>query len=217
MTVDQSQTPRGSADPKAGGEGSNGNAQDHGDSGGGSGSVAYETHRKLLAEKKRRDEELAAANAKIEAFQADMKAREEAELRQKEDYKRLLELREKELLETKAKNESFQRMVEEATKIQALQKALNGALDPKFRPLVDIDQIVLDPATGKVDELSVTAYAEKFRQTYPTVLVGTKMAPGMPTNAPQGGGGSLTYEAWLKLPRDEMIKRQKDVEGFRKG
>ena len=60
--------------------------------------VAYETHQKLLREKKAIQEKAAELATKLASFEANQKAQDEAKLKEKEDYKALLALRESEAL-----------------------------------------------------------------------------------------------------------------------
>lgn len=178
---------------------------------GASGSVAYETHRKLLNEKKKRDEELAQAREMIAKHELDAKERIEADLKQKEDYKKLLELREKELNEMKAESEKFKLRITEAKKLDAFLKAVNGVVPDRYWNMIDTDQIVIDLSTGQVDSISVAKAAETFRVTYPEIVQVKGGTTGMPQNAPAGGSASITYEEWKNLPAAEMRKHLKNV------
>lgn len=171
--------------------------------------VSYDTHRRLLAEKKKRDEENAALRSRLDAIEAANREREEAELKAKEDYKKLVELREKELTEVRAKLDQKERIFTEAKKLDHFTRALGTSIQPQYLGLVNTDEILLDPATGAVDEPSVARAVENFRQRYPEIIPTRHGA--LPAGAPIGNGGGLTYEQWLKLPVDEMRKRRKDV------
>lgn len=214
MSVDQSPGSSGApANPSGNVQPGNSDHQDLGNPGG---TVSYETHRKLLSEKKRRDEELAEARAKADQLAADLKAREEKELREKEDFKKLLEIREKELLETKAEAQKLSSTMAEARKLDAFMRSLNGQVPRKYWGMIDTDSIVIDPSTGNVDEMSVGKAVENFRKEFPEI-VQVKGAPiGMPTAAPGGSGGTLTMDQWKALPLKEKVARQKDVEGFKR-
>jgi hypothetical protein len=212
MTGNTSQGGAGGAANHSGGTDSTTNSNSSENGGGDSGGqVSYETHRKLLAEKKRRDEELALAREMIAKHEREAKEREESELRQKEDYKKLLELREKELTDARAEAEAHRRRMAEAQKIDAFLKAVNGTVPDRYWNLIDTDQIVIDPTTGKVDQISVTKAAEAFRANFPEVVMTKGGSLGMPQGAPRGGSGSISYEEWLQLPVAEMKKRMKDV------
>lgn len=173
--------------------------------------VSYETHRKLLAEKKKAAEELAATRAALDKLEAEKREREEADLKAKEDFKSLLAIREKELNEIKAESEKTKRQVLEARKLDSFLRSVNGVIDRRYWGLIDTDQIIVDPTTGEIDPLTVTKAAEAFRQTYPEIVAAPGRSIGMPTAAPTGGRVGLTYKDWLALPANEMAKRRKEV------
>lgn len=172
--------------------------------------VAYETHAKLLGEKKRLAEAKAAADAELETLRAKEKEREEQELAKQKNYEQILKNRDEEL---KALREGAARVETErlqARKLDAFIKTLGGTLEDKFWSLVDLDKIAIDPATKAVDEMSVAKYVEDYRKTYPETIR-KPGAPSMPSNAPQGTGGRLTVEEWKALPLKEKRARMHEV------
>lgn len=171
--------------------------------------VAFETHRKLLAEKKQVAAENAALKSRLDALEADNRKREEADLKAKEDWQKLAELREKESAELKAQVEENKRIFADAKKIDGFTKSLGASIPSQYLGLIDTNEILIDPATGKVDEGSVTKAVENFRARYPEII-GTRKG-SLPAGAPAGSGGGLTYEAWLKLPPKEMVARKSEV------
>lgn len=158
-------------------------------------SVAYDTYRKVLSEKKRRDDEVATLREQVESLQSADKQRTETELKQKEDYKQLLELRDQELAEAKTQLGSLGKQRADASKLDAFLSALDGKVDKKFWHLVNLDKIVVDPESGNVDEMSVTKQVEDFRTSYPEIIT-VKGLSKMPSQSPRGAGstdvGSLT-------------------------
>lgn len=173
-------------------------------------SVAYETHRKLLGEKKKRDEDLDAARKQIAEFQAKEKERDELGLKEKENFKGLLEIREKELAEVKQSLAHKERVLENGMKLDAFTRALSGKLADEYYPLVDLDAIKTDPATGMPDAGSVQAAAKAFETRY-TRVIERGTGARLPNDAARGGNGKLSREEWLKLPSKEMKARLKDV------
>ena len=173
-------------------------------------SVSYETHRRLLSEKKRAAEELKAANEKIAAHEKAARESLERELKEKEDFRALAELRQKELDEIKAKTVAMENNIAEARKVDSFLKTLNVPIEKQYWTLIDTSSIVVDPTTGRPDQMSVAAAVQKFRETYPRV-VAVGGSTGMPSSAPAGGKGGLTKEEWMKLPSKEMIARRSEV------
>lgn len=132
--------------------------------------VAYETYQKALREKKNAQEKLTELSSKLAAYEAKLKQEEEVKLKEKEDFKSLLQLREKELGEFKAKYEQTQNAIVEGMKFNAFKKSLSGNLDEAFYPLVDLSSIPTDPNTNLPDEASIKKAAQEFEQKYARII-----------------------------------------------
>lgn len=175
--------------------------------------VSYETHRKLLGEKKKRDEENALLKKQLEESQAKEKARMESELKEKEDYKKLLELREAEKKELETKYTQLDSSLKDSAKLSAFLDKLGGSVEKQYWGLVNLDEILIDPNTGSIDEASVKQAASKFEQTYPLVIKKAGSSAKLPNDAAKGGNGKLTYSEWKALKTSkEMKERQGDVD-----
>jgi len=167
-------------------------------------SVAYETHVKLLKEKKKLQEEL-------DATQKAIKEREEADLRAKEDFKKIAELRETEAKELREKLTTVEARERNGMKLDAFLSSLDGAVDKRFWGHIPLDQIVVDPESGEPDPMSVTKVVEWFRKEYFDIIKKPGQAT-VPNTAPQGsaGNGKITRAAWLALDHKEMSKWKPD-------
>lgn len=166
--------------------------------------VAYETHVKLLKEKKKLQEE-------YDAIQKQNRDREEADLRLKEDFKKIAELREAEAAELRSKLTTVEARERNAIKLDAFLSSLDGSVDKRFWGHIPLDQIIVDPESGEPDPMSVTKVVEAFRKEYYDII----KKPGQPTvpnTAPQGapGSGKITRAAWLTLDHKEMVKWKPD-------
>jgi hypothetical protein len=178
--------------------------------------VAYETYQKLLSEKKARDAQLAEYQRRFDEIEQQRRNETESKLKQKEDYQSLLKLREQELDEMRSKLSAkdselgeTKRTIESGVKLQSFLNALEGVVDRKYWSMIDLDSVLIDPTTGTPDPTSVKKSADLFAKSFPE-LVQKKSVPRPPGSAPQNNNG-LSYEEWLKLPVDEMKKRQKDI------
>lgn len=161
--------------------------------------VAYETHRKLLGEKKKLQE-------KYQSLEQRLAEIEENKLKEKEDYKGLYENTKEEL--GKLHIELSQKKEEEiaSRKLSAFLEILPGQVDKKYWGHVDLDKILLDPETGEIDQMSVTKVAKTFEQTYPEIII-KNGSVNLPNQSPKGNQGqTITYSEWLKLPLKEMEK-----------
>ncbi len=165
--------------------------------------VDYATYLKVLDEKKK-------LQAAVKAREAADKERSEAELKEKQEWKKLAELREKEVLEIKAKEAETQKFIANSRKMDAFLKALPGEIEKQYWPLIDLEEIACNPETGIPDAQAVQKYATEFQASYGKIL-SKPNGPKMPNEAANGSGAGLTYEEWLKLPTAEMRKRQKEV------
>lgn len=161
-----------------------------------------EHNAKLLGEKKKVSE-------KYGSLEQQLKEKEEKELKEKEDFKTLLKLREEELEKNKKdlEQERFQR--QQGMKLDAVLSLVDGKIDQKFWGMIDLEQIKLNPDSGQPDQMSVSQYVENFKKTYPE-LIKTGIPQTTPPNAPQNGE-ILTYEKWLSLPAKDQKARYKEM------
>lgn len=171
--------------------------------------VAYETHMKLLGEKKRQQEELLKTKELLSKFESEKKEIEEKSLREKEDFKKLFEARDAELKTEKEKRLEIEKAINDSRKMNSFLKNVGAPIEEKYWNLIDLDKIAIDPNTGKPDESIVKSYAEEFKKNFWEV-VKTKTGT-MPNESTSREASGLTYEQWLKLSHAEQKKRLKDV------
>lgn len=163
-------------------------------------SVSYETHRKLLDEKKK-------IQARLEAIEAEKRQAEEAELVRKGETQKLLDLAKKEAEELRSKLTQKEQRELQAKKMAAVIRGLGTSVDEKWYGVLGqhIDDVVVNPDTGEIEMMSVTNIVEDLKKTWPEML--KKPAVGMPADAPRGeGSGMIDRSAWLKLSAKEMAK-----------
>lgn len=160
-------------------------------------SVALETHRKLLDEKKK-------LQLKVEAFEAKQKELEEADARKRGDLEAILKSREDELAKEREKRISLETTFERGQKLNAVIDALGGNLDPKWYRLIDVSKVPLNPETGEADQMSVANLVEALKKEWPEMV---KHTGSLPSAAPKGlpnGSGAITRSEWMKLPYAKM-------------
>jgi hypothetical protein len=215
---DETTTAGGQTDTSGAGDGAGTSTTDSGSAGGGgdesgrSGEdVSYETHRRLLSQKKKLQEERDRLLADKEKRDAEAVLAEKTRLEEQGEYKQLLDLERKKNEELAGQLNTFETTSKQAKKLDAVLTATNGKIPKKFWGLIDLGSVVVDPETGEVDAMSVTKTVENLRAEYPEIIR-TGKGGSLPPNAPQGSGqGTLTYDEWKKLPLDEMKKRQAEV------
>ena len=162
-------------------------------------SVTYETHRKLLDEKKK-------IQARLEAFEAEKKAKEEEEAKRKGDFETLLRTREEENQTLKAQLKAKEELEVKRRKLAAVLDSIGGEVEPKWFSLIDTSQVVVNPDTGEVDQMTVTKAVENLRKTWPEMIKNPNPAR-LPADAPKGNtAGKISRDEWLKLSGKEMAK-----------
>ena len=167
-------------------------------------SVKYETYRQVLSEKKKRDEQLSELNQKLQSLEQANKEREEKELREKENWKALLEKRE---LELKDINDRYHNVLQQqviGTKASAFMNQIGGLKNDRYLEFVPFDEIGYDEETGKVDEVSLRNVIDKFRKEH-EALIASKPAAPLPASAPRGAASDQVSERKAMLERISKV------------
>lgn len=189
--------------------------------------VAFDSHKKLLDQKKSIQAKLKESEAELATFKAKEKELADREtklnedkLKEQGDWKTIVATREQEVTTLKAEKDelvtkinSFEKKFTDAHKLNAFKEAIGGTLKKdSYFSFVDTSKIALDPATGIIDDKSLKAYANEFVTEYKE-LIQFKSGAKLPGDAPKHSG-SISYEEWTKLAKTdpaEARKRQKDV------
>ncbi len=98
--------------------------------------IAYETHRKLLDEKKK-------LQAQLETFLAKEKEREETDARKRGDYEALLKAREEELAKERAQRQELDERITRGMKLTSVIEALGGQVDQKWFNFSNMPSVIL--------------------------------------------------------------------------
>jgi len=168
--------------------------------------VKYDTYRKVLSEKKRRDEEVRELREKVEAYERSQKEAQEKDLEDQNKWKEIADLRAKEASQYKHDLESMRESQRQAMKLDNFLSALGSNLPKQYWGLVDLDAIKLNPETNEVDDMSVTSAIETFRKSYPEILQ-SKTSATTPNTAPRGTAAATRGERDMKdLPAKERNK-----------
>jgi len=152
--------------------------------------VNYETHRKLLGEKKK-------LQARLTEIEAQGKAEREKVLAEQGEYKDLY-------TQSKEQVEALTGQLNEATerqnnfvKLRAVLSAIDGKIDQDYYGHLGIENVLLDPDTGEVDKMSVSKVVEAFKAKHSVLIQGNRPA-NLPKDAPQYANGTRKFED-LKL------------------
>jgi hypothetical protein len=162
--------------------------------------VSYETHRKLLDEKKK-------LQARLAEIETEKRTKEEEELARKGETQKLLELAKKEAEELRTKLTAKEQREVQAKKLSAVIRGMGSNVDEKWFGVIGqhLDEVVFNAETGEVEQMSVTAIVEDLKKTWPEMT--RKPVVGMPADAPKGSGQSqIERSEWLKLSAKDMQK-----------
>jgi hypothetical protein len=177
--------------------------------------VAYDTYRKLLSEKKKRDDEVEALRVENEKLKSQEQQAQEAKLKEQQEWKKLHDLRMKEVEterqkveEERKKRQALESEVTNGLKINRFLKAVNGHVEPQYFGLIDTSKIAVDPSTGQIDEASVQAAAREFEKTYGRVISTKSNSTGLPNDAAKGGSERLSYDSWKALKNSKEMREK---------
>lgn len=173
--------------------------------------VSYESHQRLLDQKKAKDKELADAQAKLKAFEDEKSAKEKTDLEAKGELKKLLDLEKAEKDKKEAELSTLKAKLATGSKIGAVLEKLSGEVDRKYFDKIDVSKVKIDPETGEPDEASVKEAAKHFEANFPEVIKKPSKG-GLPNDYARGGGAKLTYDAWSKLSPKEQREKLGDVD-----
>ena len=164
--------------------------------------VNYESHRRLLNEKK-------IIQAELVAIQLKERARNEADAAKRGDFEALLKAREDELTLEKTKSQALEERFKRGMKMNAVIEALGTKIDPKWYSLIDIAEISED-STGEIDKTSVAKVAEALKRQWPEAFKATTLLPSEAPMGVAGGSGKIMRSDWLTLSVKEMVKWKPD-------
>lgn len=165
--------------------------------------VNYQTYQKLLSEKKKLQEE-------HERLKNEAETRRQQELKEQEKFKELYEQTAEENKKLSEKVEAHTQRWQNAVKLSAFTDALGDKrIDSKYSGFIDTTNILINPETNEVDQVSVQKEVQRVINEYPEIVKST--ATGNLPNESPNSKGSLTEEQWRKLPAAEMKKRRKEV------
>lgn len=148
--------------------------------------VAWETHKRLLSQRKRDQEELKRLR-EFEAQQAEQKRLQEQEDQAKRgEFDKVLTAYKSENEELKQKLSARDEQELKHKKYQAVVDALPGRLaNPQYVAFIDVNDVFVDPQTNLVDENSIKIAADKFVKEHSHLLVADKDIPRLPNETPK--------------------------------
>lgn len=179
--------------------------------------VAYETHQKLLNQRKADQRKARELEDKVRQLTESIKSAENAKLEEKQEYKKLYEATKVELEAKKREQEERDRIIVNKEKQAALNKELGGLKNDAYFRFAELDNIVIDDS-GQVDLTSVRLEANRFRQNFPELI--TPSNPVRVNNqAPSGDAPVLSHQKdarEMSSSEREAFKRKAIMERLKK-
>lgn len=146
--------------------------------------IAYETHKKLLNQRKGDQEKLRNLEQQLNEFITAKKTSEEQMLAEQGKFKELADQRTRELEEARQENANYKSSFDKAVKLSAFRDQLGGTVDNSaYYDFVKTDEIVVDPDTGVIDLASVEAVVNQFKQSH-SKLYTPRVSKSLPNDAP---------------------------------
>jgi phage anti-repressor protein len=154
--------------------------------------------------------------SKLEDVQKKDQELEEKKLVETGEFKKILELKERQLseyqqkLKEKEESEGFlKKTLFDSAKLNAVMERLPAKLKhPDYRTFLNIDKVILDPESHEINLDSVNEVVNDFMKTHHHLLDADKKT--LPNNAALSAQ-KISYEDWLKLPAKDKKIRMKDV------
>ena len=174
-------------------------------------SVSFETHQKLMDEKKAQSSRLKELEDKFTKQEEDQKVKAQDDLKAQGKFKEALAARDDELAAEKLKGERLNSQIIDNRKLSAFVNAVPGGVESRYWSLVDLEKIKVDDV-GRPTEDSVKDYSKSFQESFPELLKKPEENDIPPGNPKPPGSGKLSHEAWKLLPAKEMRERIADVD-----
>lgn len=170
--------------------------------------VAFKTYDKVISTLKTKEAKLQELQEKANLYEQREKEREEKALAEQGEYKKLLEVRDSELNELRAKEEVRQKETLMQLKASAFLDKLPGQLDKsEYLAFANLDNIAFNPDTNAVDEMSLEPVVNEFVKNH-SKLFTVKGGPRLPVGAPQANT-PLSFKDELK-----KCQSQKEIDAL---
>lgn len=150
--------------------------------------VSRDAYEKLLDEKKKLAEQRKAQDEELKKYRDADEEKKRKDLESKGEYEKAIALEREARKKSDDELESYRKKDKNRTKLAAVLDSVGGTIDSKFYGLIDYEDVVLDPESGDVNEMSVTKVVENLKKKYPEIIKTDKGAK-MPDGSPRGAGG----------------------------
>lgn len=171
------------------------------------GTVSYDTHKRLLSEKKKLQE-------RLEQVETEWRSKKEIELKEQNQWKTLYEQEQKERETLHSRLSEQEQRWNNAIKLDSFMQAMGSRkIDSKYANFINLDTIALDQESGQVDALSVQREVDRICREYPEIVRGAVQAKQLPADAPRNPlQGSDSFRAMSSKEKirlsAEMLTKQ---------
>lgn len=149
--------------------------------------VTYETHKRVLRERKADLEKRRELEAQLEAFKDEAKQREQATLEEQGKHKELADHYKTELSKTQAALTERDEMINDGIKLQAFKSKIGGEFkNPKYMSFVELNKIDIRE-DGSVDEGTLEMAVNSFLKEHGSDLLNRSTGRKLPSDAPRMG------------------------------
>lgn len=171
--------------------------------------VSYQTHRKLLDEKKRVQEENRALAEKLTALDQEKARQAKEELERQGNFQKLLEQERAEKKKLEDEHKGLLDGLNSARKRSAVLRHINGKVpESVVQKMLDVDGVAL-AEDGSVVEDTAKLVAQEFERNHPYLVQRDKNGGGLPGGAASHGGTSkISYQDWCALPSSKEQKEK---------
>ena len=190
--------PSGQADPKPVADGQLDHASESSKD-----SVQYETYRKVLSEKKRRDEELAEARRELEEVRARDKANKEKELIEQNKWQEYAKAKEEEAKAALARVQSYEEREIASRKLDKVLSGVGDPIDSKFWGLINIDSVAYNPESGEFDETSLNAEIQRIKTQMPEIITRRQNASFDASAPAKNGNSQIDLQKFASMSKSE--------------
>lgn len=181
---------------------------------------------KVLTEKKNAMSSIKALEEKVSMYESQLKEKEEAILKEQNNWKGVSEIKEKEALTWKQKFEEKVQSEHKLIKLGALKKEFekvgvkNSDLVDQLAGLINFDQIKFDETTNVT--VGADEEVKRLKAILPPQVFGVQQTAGAQHAAPQGIPSSVSVEnyknmmkdgSWNKMKRSEQLDYEKKLWG----
>ena len=153
--------------------------------------VSFSTHKRLLGEKKKAVNRISELEQRLASYELQNKEQEEKEQEAQGQWQTLKSSYQESMSKMESQLQAYKQRDTDAQKLNALNKFLPAK--PKkseYYSFVELDDIILDPTTGKVDEDSAKIVAQNFAENFGDLLGTTNNA-----KIPQHQANGSSYKA----------------------